>query len=201
MSRFYRVCRAVAWVALRVLYRVRVEGAVNIPIEGPVILCGNHISYIDPVLVACASPRQVRFMAKKELYKSRILRWFLSRIGAFPVDRGAADITAMRTAFGILKEGGALGIFPEGTRVRGVKTEANTGMESGVAMIVARAPTPVVPMRVMGRYRLFRRQTLVIGAPLDLTAILADRSSERIAEATAALQSSIRGLIPESTET
>jgi len=201
MNGFYRVCRAVAWAVLRVMFRIRVEGAAYIPLEGPVILCGNHISYFDPVLVACVAPRQVRFMAKKELYQIRPLRWLLDKLGAFPVDRGAADMAAMRAAFGILKEGGVLGIFPEGTRVRGAKTEANTGMESGVAMIVARAGTPVVPMRVMGKYRLFQRQTLVIGAPLDLAAMLSERSSEQIAAATAVLQNSIRGLIPDSTET
>lgn len=165
-KRFYLVIRTIARVLFAILYPTTVIGAENIPASGGVILCGNHISMIDPIVAACSIVRPVRFMAKKELFAFKPLGGFFQALGAFSVDRGGTDMAAMRTSLSILKNGEVLGIFPQGTRD---KDHEHGKMESGVGLIALRSRAIVIPMRVFGPYRLFRRTRLVIGPPVDLS--------------------------------
>lgn len=160
----YRFIHAVARFVFGILYPVRAEGTTHVPLTGAVILCSNHIANIDPICMACALKRPVRFMAKAELFAVKPLKAFLEKLGAFAVKRGEMDMSAMRTSFQVLKEGGALGIYPQGTRD---KTNSRP-MASGVGFIAQRSKAQVIPVRVFGPYRLFRKTRLVFGAPVDL---------------------------------
>lgn len=146
---FAHVVRATVGNFLGLVFRVRLVGRENIP-DGGVILAGNHISYADPMLLWCRSPRPTHFMAKSELWDSNILGWGLDHFWAFQVKRGQADRTAVVTASTYLKDGEQVGIFPEGTRNFDGSAEA----QAGVAFLAIRNSVPVVPVGIAGTDRI-----------------------------------------------
>lgn len=159
----YRVVRQVfEWVFL-LFYRWDVQGQQHIPQEGAFILCANHISWWDPPLVGSLTKRTVRFMAKEELFKIPVLGKLFPLVRAFPVKRDSADRKAIKTALDTLKSGGAVGIFPEGTRSR---TSELLPPQPGVGLIAVKSEAPVVPVAIIGPYRLFRPIQVRIGAPV-----------------------------------
>lgn len=158
----YRIGKVICFVIICLLYRVKAEGLDNLPHSGGVILCANHRSFWDPVLMGCFVNRKVRFMAKEELFKVPVLGTLIRLLGAFPVKRGKGDIESIKTAVMLLNEGNVLGIFPEGTRVRkGGKSDA----KAGVALIAVKSGVPIVPMAISGSYRFFSRMKITIGEP------------------------------------
>lgn len=160
---FYRVVRqAFEWIFL-LFYRWDVQGRQNIPDEGPFILCANHISWWDPPLVGSLTKRTVRFMAKEELFKIPVIGKFMPMVQAFPVKRDSADRRAIKTALDTVKNGGGLGIFPEGTRSR---TEELLPPQAGIGLIAVKSEAPVVPVAIIGPYKLFRPIKVRIGAPI-----------------------------------
>ena len=163
MNRFYRVVHAILCPLLQLLFPLSAEGAEHIP-EGGAVLCSNHASAWDPVLLALKIPRTVplRFMAKAELFRNPLLGWLLRKLGAFPIHRGANDLGAMKTAMKCLQEGQKLIVFPEGTRV---EEEGGASAKGGAVMLATRARVPMVPIYCGGKKRLFRRDTVVFGEP------------------------------------
>jgi 1-acyl-sn-glycerol-3-phosphate acyltransferase len=105
-------------------------------------------------------------MAKKELFKIRLVGGVLREAGAFPVDRGRADLSAIRESMRVLNGGGVLGIFPQGTRSA---QNERTQMHGGAALLEQRSKAPVVPVYIDGPYRPFRRMNIYIGRPIDLS--------------------------------
>jgi 1-acyl-sn-glycerol-3-phosphate acyltransferase len=140
-----------------------VEGRENIPASGPVLICCNHLSAWDPPVVGCAATRQVYFMAKQELWRIPVLRTVISALGAFPVDRQRADLSSVRRSLQLLEQGLAVGVFPEGTRSRTGKLGP---LRTGGAKLALRTGAVVVPMAIVGPYRLFRPLRVRIGKPL-----------------------------------
>ncbi|HVF09739.1 MAG TPA: lysophospholipid acyltransferase family protein [Abditibacteriaceae bacterium] len=138
---------------------LKVYGRENVPREGPFILAPNHVSLFDPPLVGVASPRLVTTMGKAELFEKKtcglkILGFIIRRMGTFPVHRGKPDRRALRRAAQVLKAGGGLVIFPEGTRT----TDGRLGPpELGIALIAHSAKAPVVPMYLKGTDRAFSK--------------------------------------------
>lgn len=168
---FYNLLRLLVRLILQALFRWRVRGLENLPATGGLIIASNHISNLDPPVIGCALPltRRIRFMAKIELFKNPAFRWVITQLGAFPVRRGLADRTAIRTALTLLKNGEVVGIFPEGTRS---KTGELGRAEAGLGMIAVRAGVPVVPVAVTGTNKVFRdghifpRFTVAFAAPV-----------------------------------
>lgn len=167
---FYRFARSLFRFLFIVFCRWDVEGLENFPLEGPLIVVANHVSYWDPIALGCALPRQVCFMAKKELFSypifGRILKW----LGAFPVNRGKPDRSALRRALSILKEGKVLGIFPEGRRSR---TGRLLPPYEGAVYLALRTGAPVCPVGLIGTDRvfyrgMFRKFKVRIGSPIFL---------------------------------
>ena len=119
---------------------VRVIGRENMVREGSVILCANHVSLQDPMVLDVYLGRLIRYMAKKELFENRFMNRVMTWLGAFPVSRGESDLSAMRTSLKLLADGEALGIFPEGHRyVDGEMHEFGNGL----ALIALRSGAPV----------------------------------------------------------
>ena len=128
------------------LYRVRIAGTEHVPASGPVILVANHDSMFDPWLLALVTPRPVRYMAKSELWRYRPVARVIESFGAFPVERGTGDATAISVAASLLREGEVLGMFPQGTS----KRRPSRPYHRGAARLALATGAPVVPVRMTG---------------------------------------------------
>lgn len=165
---FYKIARVICIVVLRLYYSIEIcfEGSSS-DVDGGAIVCANHSTNLDPVLVAISVKKQVRFMAKKELFSSAFRRYFLNVLGAFPVNRGENDIKSMKTAIRVVKDGGVLGLFPEGTRnIAGEDMEA----KAGVGFIVAKTGKPVIPITIHSGMKFRSKIQIKVGKPIDFSA-------------------------------
>jgi len=129
----------------------RIVGVENMPAEGPVILAVNHQSLWDPLVAGSSLPRKVSFMAKEELFSIPVLGNIFRKMGAFPVKRGQGDMNAIRHSLAILKEGGVLGLFPEGTRSK--DGELQKGLP-GMVFLMEKSKATVVPVKMFGTRKL-----------------------------------------------
>ena len=163
-SFLWKVLYVVAEILKIFCCRVKVEGAENIPKTGGVILASNHNPGFDFVLMGYGCPRQVYFMAKKEIFDiNPLLTKLLHAIGTFPIRRGARDQGAIQSAVDLVSSGKVLGMFPEGTRSR---TGELQRAHSGAARIAIKANAPVVPTAIMGTEKIVTRKWLPWGRPL-----------------------------------
>lgn len=165
-QRRFRLIYLLLWLPVKLLFPVRVQNRERVP-EGAMVLCAPHSSMIDPVLLmmALGIRRFPRFMAKQELFEKPLLGGILRSMGVFPVNRGKADMQAIRTALSILKAGGILGIFPEGTRVH---TEETGSARSGAIMLASHTGAPLVPVWLTRDKKPFRKVDIVFGEPYAL---------------------------------
>lgn len=154
----YSLVRYLIAAIFLLLFRWKITGAHHLPKHGGVIVASNHISNFDPLIIGTAIPRRIHFMAKEELFQNPILRTIIQWLGAFPVKRGAADRTAIRTAMDLLNNGKVVGLFPEGTRSR---TGELSSAEPGLAMIAARTGSVVVPAAIIGANNVLRNGSLL----------------------------------------
>ena len=166
---FYTIVRWGLNIIFLGMYRLHVEGREHIPSEGAVIIAPNHKSYFDPPLVGVAiKKRVVHYMAKEELFRNPFFRWILRQFGTFPVKRGSVDRTAVRQAVKELKNGNALGIFPEGTRI---KRSGLGRFHSGMASLALMTGTPVVPVAIVGSADMPHKKgplAVLIGMPIQV---------------------------------
>ena len=160
---FYKIAYTVIKPILWLFFPTWSKGREHVP-EGGAVLCANHNNAVDPILIALAMPRNsgLRFMAKKELFQNKLLGWLLLRLGAFPVDRQANDLVAMKTAMKCLQGGEKLILFPEGTRV---ECEGEVSAKGGAVMFATRTGVPMIPIYCGGKHKLFRRNAIIFGEP------------------------------------
>ena len=154
---FYVLVRFVVRPLFWVLFRPRVTGRENVPLQGPVVIASNHLSFIDSIAIPTVAPRRVGYLAKAEYFTGTgVAGWFtrtlFTALGALPVEREThrAAQAALDTALGVLREGGAFGIYPEGTRSRDGRLARG---KTGVAWLALTADCPVVPVAVAGTDR------------------------------------------------
>ena len=165
---FYKFAKILLIIIFRTLYSIKVDGKENlISLSGGAILCANHSTNLDPILIAISSPRKLRFMGKAELFKYKIEKYvFSDLLGAFPVRRGENDLKAMKTAINVVKEGDVLVLFPEGTRN---KDGQEVDTKAGIGFIVAKTKAPVIPVSIVGSPKLFSKFSIIIGEPIDFS--------------------------------
>ena len=159
----YKIVKAIGGTACRIVFNYQVSGQENIPSEGAFLLCGNHISLMDPISVAIFSKRQPRFISKAELFKFKPFGAFLRALGAFPVNRDAADMQAYRHAMSILKGGHGMLIFAQGKRMKEFENA-----KSGVALFALKSGAPVIPLGIVGPYGFRRKVRITFGAPIAM---------------------------------
>lgn len=189
---FYDFARSVVYGVFKPLYRVEVIGRENIPPEGGVLLCSNHINNFDPITVGMMASRPVHFMAKEELFTVPILGKMVPHLNAFPVKRGMSDREALRKGLAILKEGKVLGLFPEGTRSK--TGELGKGL-AGAGFFALRTDAQIVPCAVVGPYKLLHKLKIVYGKPISMEAVRKSKGSAE--EATELIMGEIRKLLDE----
>lgn len=163
---FYKAVRGAARVLFSLIYRIEIEGKEHLPGKGKAIVSPNHFSLMDPIIIGAFLPRKVNFMAKEELFPNRLFASILNKLGVFPVKRSGADIGAIRTALKILSNGDIFCIFPEGTRS---KTGEILEAKPGSAMIAIKAQSPIIPVAIIGDYKLFSKVKIIMGEPIYLS--------------------------------
>lgn len=164
MNTFYRIARVFVRIAMFFAHPVfKVSGRENIP-EGAAVVCCNHSNLSDPIWVIFGlwPPTMPAAMAKKEVMQVPLLGALLRYLGVIGVDRGSADINAIKQALKALRDGNKLLVFPEGTRVRpGKVVEAKTG----AALLASRAEVPLLPVYLTRNKKFFAPLKMVIGEP------------------------------------
>jgi 1-acyl-sn-glycerol-3-phosphate acyltransferase len=149
MSRFgCSLANAVAWIVARVVFRIDARDLDKIPMEGPYILVSNHVSALEiPPLRMLMNPRPVRTLSKVETWDKKLLGWVLTQWEAIPIKRGESDMAALRASLQVLKDGGILGIMPEGTR----SGDGQLGRGNpGVTILALKSGCPIVPIAFWG---------------------------------------------------
>jgi 1-acyl-sn-glycerol-3-phosphate acyltransferase len=179
----YALVRALIVPFMRIWFRLRITGAEHIPATGPAIVAPNHKSFYDAFFVAAATKRHVRFMGKSELFEGRLGGMFV-RVGAFPVRRGESDEAALETARTILRQGGLLALFPEGTRVRDPETLGSP--RRGAARLALETGAPMVPAAIAGTEKLFfgplpkpKRVQMSFAEPIEVHGLAPSAESAR----------------------
>lgn len=143
------VCKCLYKIRLKLVYRIEVHGLENVPKDNNYIICPNHLSTLDPPMLASFMPRCIAFMAKKELFDIPLLRWWLDWLGAFSVDRENLSPSTVKTVEQIKKSNWVLGIFPQGTR--GVPGEIR-GVTKGFAGLARLTKCNILPIGINGSH-------------------------------------------------
>ena len=160
-SLLYAIAKPIVGLLLKTILPVKFHNRERLAQDPPYIVIANHSSMLDPVIIGVGViGHQVRFIGKKELTKNKLAAWLFKQLRMIPVDRHNSDMEAMRACMRVTKEGGILGIFPEGTRHHeGLMTE----MESGIGLIALRSRVPLIPVYITGKLKLFRRLHVYVG--------------------------------------
>ena len=190
-------------VFLRTFADWQVTGRENVPPMGPLIIVANHQSNFDPALLSTSIPRRTVFLAKSDAFKPPIVSWFLRSYGAFPLNRGGADIRAYRWALDQLERDQALVLFPEGTRTSGGMRRALTG----VARLALKSQAPLLPVGITGTepfqgvVRLFKPTGEIrmnIGSVFSIPSIDGSLSKEVLGSLTDMIMQRVAALLPPS---
>ena len=181
----------VIWI-VSIIFKIEVSGEENIPKDGSCIVCLNHISVFDPVVILGCIQRPIRFISKEELSKIPVLGSILKYMNVIPIKRGSGDMGALKASLKTLKDGEVLGIFPTGTRE---KKNPNAPAKSGVVLIAMKSQAPVIPIHIDASYKLFSKVRVTIGKEIDLSLYDGRKlDSEQRQEAADYIYSSIKEL-------
>ena len=159
---------------VRLIFRIDIKGSEKIPRDGGCMICANHISMWDPVILWGFLPRNISFMAKEELVKVPLVGLLLKAVGTVFVKRGSGDIGAIKACLSALSSGKAIGIFPTGTRE---KINPGSKPKSGAALIAMKSGTRVVPVSIKADYKIFSKVQVVISDPMDFSEYKGKKSS------------------------
>jgi 1-acyl-sn-glycerol-3-phosphate acyltransferase len=148
----------IGWCCYRALFKLyfrwRVYNSERVPLEGGVILAANHASYLDPPLVGSGVHRGINYLARENLFRFPVMGWVLRQWQVVPVDRDGGGAAGLRAILDRLLLGGAIILFPEGTRTRDGKLQP---ARSGIGLTVIKSTAPVVPVRVFGTFEAYGR--------------------------------------------
>lgn len=197
MNLFYAIIRAIVYLPFKLFYPTKVINKKDFPKEKKIILVCNHLSWKDILVTAINLPGYRHFVAKKEIGKNRLVHRLAKWLGVIFIDRGKADMTAMREILGVLKKGEGMTIFPEGTRNK-VDTSLQE-VKSGVVMFSVKGDAPIVPAMIHSKARAFHKNYVCVLPKFELETIKgrrldtptveegADIVAEKLAEAKALL--------------
>jgi len=150
----------------RIAFYVKITGKENIPEDGAYIICSNHINYLDAAAIILLNKRKIRFVAKQDLYRIKILAWLGHLFDIIPIKRNKQDLESMKRCMKALKNGELLGIFPEGTR-KGLEKQEK--VKNGAAFMALRTNTKVIPVGIHGKFKFRSKIYINYGEPLDFS--------------------------------
>ena len=198
------ICNITQTGTLNIFANWEIKGKQNVPQNCPLIIVSNHQSNFDSSLISVSIPREVRFLAKSEVFQNSISKQFLNWYGAYPLKRGKVDVEAMKWCLKTLREKKSLLIYPEGGRSPNKLSRGH----SGVALIALKSMAPILPMSITGTAHLHSTArilnptgnfTVNIGKPFTLDQIPTETySKEILANITQTIMSKIANLLPES---
>lgn len=189
------ICRGIVKGAIyaycKIVYRAEIVGKENIPKEGPIIICGNHRSFLDPPLIEATCGRYTRFLAKEELTKNKFLAFLGIIFDAILVKRDSKEVKAIKESLKTLKNGDCLALFPEGTR-NGL--EKGEEVKDGAAFFAVRSGAKVVPCGIKGGTKENRKVTITYGKPLDFSEYKGAKDKETLDKVTKEIMENIISL-------
>lgn len=195
--KFYTGAKFVLGPILRFFMHLKPHGVENVPLDRGIILCSNHIAAVDVISIGAVCPRQLTFVAKKELFKVPVIGWLVKKLGAIKIDRGGKDMGAIRASVDAAVSGKVLSIFPQGTRCPGVDPKT-TPLHNGAALIAYQSKCDVVPVCLKmkkAKYALFRRVDVIFGKPIPYSELgFENGGREEYARATERIFSEITAL-------
>jgi 1-acyl-sn-glycerol-3-phosphate acyltransferase len=197
----YYILKYIVITIVFLTMKFKVEGRENVPKTGSVLVVSNHLSVSDPILIGLVLGRKIRYMAKEELFRNKIVSYLFKYLGAFPVYRESSSRDALRQAGVILREGSVLGMFPEGKR--SMQNELQTA-QYGSALLACHSNVVILPIGITGTEKirglswLFHRPevTLTIGKPFNLPGVKHRLSKEILEQYSDILMKHIAILIP-----
>ena len=154
----------IAKILETILFNIKIENPSNLPKEGRVILCPNHTSNIDPVVLMINTKRTIHFLAKEELFKGKFLTWVFTQLFVIPVKRNENDASAVKKCLKVLRGERVLGIFPEGTTIKNGKELI--APKAGALMLALQTKSPIVPIAIYGKYKFRGKITIRLGQPI-----------------------------------
>ena len=175
------IVRGALYIWFKIFYQAEIKGLENVPKDGALIFCGNHRSYLDPPLMVVTAKRDMKFLAKEELYKNKFLAFLGWAFEAIPVKRDEKDVSAIKNSLKVLKNGECIALFPEGTR-NGL--EKGEKPKDGVAFFAVRSGAKVVPCGIKGGTKKNRKVTITYGKPLDYSKYKGSKDKEVLDEVT-----------------
>lgn len=201
MSRWYRFVHGFIGFLLRLLSRLEIEGLENLPDKGPYLLAVNHLHWLDPPTLGVAFPYRAHVFAAEKWEVHWLLGPFFRSVDAIFVQRGEVDRKALRAALRVLREGGVLGLAPEGTRS---KTGALQRGRGGAAYMASRTQAPVVPVIVIGQKEVFpslrrlrrAKVQVVFGPPLEPPAAEGKATTDQIRAFTEEIMYHLAAMLP-----
>ena len=169
------IVRGALYIWFKIFYQAEIKGLENVPKDGALIFCGNHRSYLDPPLMVVTAKRDMKFLAKEELYKNKFLAFLGWAFEAIPVKRDEKDVSAIKNSLKVLKNGECIALFPEGTR-NGL--EKGEKPKDGVAFFAVRSGAKVIPCGIKGGTKGNRKVTITYGKPLDYSKYKGSKDKE-----------------------
>jgi 1-acyl-sn-glycerol-3-phosphate acyltransferase len=198
---FYYAARGLVRMLFSLLTRWQVKGKENVPSQGPLLVVANHLNLSDPPLLGVSLGRKAIFMAKEELFRSRLSAYFIGSFGSFPVHRGKLDREAIRQAQQVLAKGVALVMFPEASRSKSAQLQPAF---PGSVLIASRSGVPILPVgisgteKIKGLFWILRRPriTVNIGRPFYLPPADSKLTKVELAEQTYFMMERVAELLP-----
>ncbi|MCK9479689.1 MAG: 1-acyl-sn-glycerol-3-phosphate acyltransferase [Firmicutes bacterium] len=166
---FFKVTYVIAQSILKLFFNIfftpQIVGKENILKDGGFVFACNHKSNFDPALAGGYMPRKMGYLAKKELFSNAVFGWLLKGLGVMPITREAAEIGTLKTIIKLLRNGGIVAVFPEGTR----SIKDVNDVKSGAVLFAIKGQVPIQPALITGNYKLFGKLKLTFGKPIYYT--------------------------------
>ena len=188
---FYLIIKILLTPFFWLIYRPKVKNFGRLFFRGRGILISNHFSLGDPIRLAFVAPRPVHFMAKQELFDSKLKRFFLKQLLAFPVYRKQADMLSLKQAMAVLEHDHIFGIFPEGRRSL---TGELDSFEKGAAFLALRCNSPIIPVYADPNWKKRKQVRMVVGEPIDPNAIAKAYAGRGVDAVTDAIRDAMQDL-------